>query len=586
MRKLLLIAAVALSACGGGIAPYSPPDAGPPDAGPPRCGDGVRNTGEECDLGANNGPNAGCEKDCTFSCVPGDTARGDAHCDPHDACKGHGSCGNDHVCSLSGALATGASCGDSKICRNGACTSPVCGDGILTAPEECDDGHNDGSHGCGAGCLFTCLSTDSARNCAPADPCAGPSTCDDSSHLCSPRTQLKDGTACGGGNLCLSGRCQPSGSTCGDGVVDGNEQCDPPDGVTCDAHCMTIGHATCGNGILEAGEQCDDGNTSNLDGCNSSCRFEQDQRVTALAVRYDTDTFCTANALGGAVGSGAQSTLKSQIDTYVKNGGITMAFAMLGLDDLTGTNAASFKLGAITGAPYAAGAGQTYDGTSDLDWWYRAAAAGLDLHHEPKTQLDARIATKLLSAGPGRMDITLSFGGSPLTLSASTVRVQANVGDASKPLSSTAATPGHLAAEHLDPALVSFQGLSNGELCGNASAASFAAVPPPASLQQGGGSNACSENYTSANSMLDVVVGGCKVLFGFVTAIAPTQPDQRDPDAPPAGAGAPYTFQVDGGKKVNGCTDHTGVTVDLSTCLHAAAYSSFLTFTSDRVILK
>ena len=585
MRNLLLVTAVAVAACGGGLAPYSLPDAGTPDAGPPRCGDGVRNAGEECDLGAANGPNAGCEKDCTFSCVPGDPARGDAHCDPHDPCKGLGSCSNEHVCTTVGALATGASCGMQKICRNGACTAAVCGDGIVTAPEECDDGHNDGAHGCGAGCRFTCVSTDATRDCAPADPCAGPSTCDDAAHTCSPRTALVDGTPCGGGNLCLGGRCQPTGSTCGDGVVEGSEQCDPPDGVTCDASCRKIGHAVCGNGILEPGEQCDDGNAVSLDGCSSSCRFEQEQRANSLKVHYDTGSFCTVNALGGAVGSGAQSTLTGQVNTGVKNGGITMAFVMLGLDDLTGTNAAAFKLGALSGKPFAAPSGQTYDGTSDLDWWYRADAAGLDLHRAPKAQLDASIAAKTLHAGPGRMDVTLSFGGGPLTLSASSVRVRADVGSTSKPLASTGATPGHLAAEHLDPALVSFQGLANGELCANVSAAALAAVPVPASLQQGG-SNACTENYPAVNSLLDVLVGGCHVFYGLVTAVSPTQPDQSDPDAPRAGDGGPYALAAGSDKKVNACADHTGASVDLSICLRAAAFSTFLSFTTDRVILK
>lgn len=30
----------------------------------------------------------------------------------------------------------------------------------------------------------------------------------------------------------------------------------------------------CGNGIVEAGEQCDDGNTTNGDGCSSTCQLE------------------------------------------------------------------------------------------------------------------------------------------------------------------------------------------------------------------------------------------------------------------------------------------------------------------------
>ena len=35
---------------------------------------------------------------------------------------------------------------------------------------------------------------------------------------------------------------------CGNGVVEPGEQCDPPDGVSCDAECQTIGHSCCETG--------------------------------------------------------------------------------------------------------------------------------------------------------------------------------------------------------------------------------------------------------------------------------------------------------------------------------------------------
>ena len=53
--------------------------------------------------------------------------------------------------------------------------------------------------------------------------------------------------------------------------------------------------------MREGAEQCDDSNTSNLDGCNASCSFEQIQRVDYLAMQWGTDTVCTKNALGGAI---------------------------------------------------------------------------------------------------------------------------------------------------------------------------------------------------------------------------------------------------------------------------------------------
>ena len=40
---------------------------------------------------------------------------------------------------------------------------------------------------------------------------------------------------------------------CGDGVVVDGEECDPPDGVNCDDNC----NFRCGNGIIDPGEECD-----------------------------------------------------------------------------------------------------------------------------------------------------------------------------------------------------------------------------------------------------------------------------------------------------------------------------------------
>jgi len=83
--------------------------------------------------------------------------------------------------------------------------------------------------------------------------------------------------------------------------------------------------------------------------------------------------------------------------------------------------------------------------------------------------------------------------------------------------------------------------------------------------------------------MLDVLVGGCTVL-GFVVVITPTQPDQVDPVMPVAGAGGPYKLSENSQHQVTTCRDKNNTVVTLSTCLAAAAYSSFFKFTTDRVI--
>jgi cysteine-rich repeat protein len=68
----------------------------------------------------------------------------------------------------------------------------------------------------------------------------------------------------------------PTG-VCGDGVVDGNEQCDDGNAVTgdgCSASCMTELISKCGNGQLDGSEQCDDGNAASGDGCSADCSVE------------------------------------------------------------------------------------------------------------------------------------------------------------------------------------------------------------------------------------------------------------------------------------------------------------------------
>jgi fibro-slime domain-containing protein len=132
-----------------------------------------------------------------------------------------------------------------------------CGNGVVTPPETCDDGKNDGSYGsCTADCKRAAYCGDGVTK-APEEEC------DD------------------GVNLSTYGGCAPGckkAPFCGDGKVDGafGEQCD--DGVFagnyggCAAGCK-LG-PRCGDGIVQRdqGEVCDDGNTANGDGCNSRCQ--------------------------------------------------------------------------------------------------------------------------------------------------------------------------------------------------------------------------------------------------------------------------------------------------------------------------
>ena len=65
--------------------------------------------------------------------------------------------------------------------------------------------------------------------------------------------------------------CSESCSVCGDGIVEGGEDCEDGntiDGDGCDSNCTFTG---CGNGIVTAGEACDDGNLVNTDDCVDLC---------------------------------------------------------------------------------------------------------------------------------------------------------------------------------------------------------------------------------------------------------------------------------------------------------------------------
>ena len=64
-------------------------------------------------------------------------------------------------------------------------------------------------------------------------------------------------------------------SVCGDGVLDAGEACDDgntTNGDGCSSTCEL--ESVCGNGILEGNEVCDDGNTLDGDGCSSTCELE------------------------------------------------------------------------------------------------------------------------------------------------------------------------------------------------------------------------------------------------------------------------------------------------------------------------
>ena len=154
----------------------------------PRCGNGMTDAGEQCDIGPGNGTAGSCcSATCSFvaagtscrdaagvcdvaetcsgssSTCPAD-ARSNAGCRPAvDACDVAETCdGVGTECPQDGYQPDGTACNDgigcttSDQCSGGACggTSATCGNGTqeTACGEECDDGNTMGSDGCSATC--------------------------------------------------------------------------------------------------------------------------------------------------------------------------------------------------------------------------------------------------------------------------------------------------------------------------------------------------------------------------------------------------------------------------------------------------
>ena len=126
------------------------------------------------------------------------------------------------------------------ICVAMICLPARCGDMIVSAGEDCDDGNDVDGDTCPGDCKYACT-TDA--QCDDGNSCSI-DKCDLAKHVCAPKTAVAKGTGC----------VLPTTDA---GVCNG---------TSCTA-------ATCGNGVRELTEECDDGNVNDADGCKSDCTF-------------------------------------------------------------------------------------------------------------------------------------------------------------------------------------------------------------------------------------------------------------------------------------------------------------------------
>jgi cysteine-rich repeat protein len=337
--------------------------------------------------------------------------------------------------------------------------------------------------------------------------------------------------------------------------------------------------ASCGNGVLDPGEQCDDGNRLNLDGCDSHCNYEAVARMTTVSIMGTAaPAFCspTTNALGTqAITMLALGQLNTPLQNDAAAGTINVLVQLLGLDDLTGASG-QFSMGVLAGTlDPAKGA---WPGNNPIDWWLLADHTTVSNGLPTGQLMNGVIASHSLTAGPSDVSVTLLLGGSPAVLRLRDAHLAANV-DAAPAPNVPAPPPAHLA-----PGLTVFQSITasgaNQGLCGNITVASLAQIPVPQVLTTGASAcSACagSNQYVycgmgkpvgpNCNSLLDVLVGGCKVLNCLVPAINAAQPD-----VPATTGGTVTPLAVGAGAKVPANL----------TANDDDAYSAYLTFNANR----
>lgn len=246
------LACVALLGC-----PAPDPNPRVTDAGPIACGNGIRESGEECDDG-NSNDHDDCTNSCkTASCGDGiqKTIRTDAEeCDDgnvndHDDCTNAckiAVCG-DGIRKMIGANTEGCDDGnpnDQDDCTN-ACGVAMCGDGIRQTRginlEECDDGNDSNDD--------TCVNACKNAVCGDRFTWGGHEECDDGP---TGGNSCDSSCHCGG----VGEPCCATGARCDTGVCSANRCATCPNPETRSEICESKwpGENTCTDTIISASD--------------------------------------------------------------------------------------------------------------------------------------------------------------------------------------------------------------------------------------------------------------------------------------------------------------------------------------------
>ena len=198
---------------------------------------------------------------CATSTSPSGGSEFSPDAGSHDAARGDEGFGDDSAPPISVGDDGGQGEQDGTVgpdaCDPSACgdgSGGYCGDGVLQAGEQCDDGNSMP----GDGCSGTCTIEPGWACPVPGKPCV----------------QI---WVCGNGHIDPGEQCDDGNTMSGDGC---SSTCQVEPGYVCPNHngvggaCVKLPAPVCGDGMLEGTEQCDDGNTTSGDGCSSTCQLE------------------------------------------------------------------------------------------------------------------------------------------------------------------------------------------------------------------------------------------------------------------------------------------------------------------------
>ncbi len=240
------------------------------------CGDGVLESGEQCDDG-NNRDGDCCSAACRFESF-GSSCADDGNPCTNEQCNGAGTCAHPDNTD---------NCDDGDACTTGdACSAGVC----VGPARNCNDGDPCTDDACisRAGCVHPV----NTGPCDDANPCTTGDTCSSGQCIGGPPPSCDDGNPCTVDSCSAFIGCVRAPVSCSDGNPCTDDACDPASGCV-----FTNNTGTCeGDGNLCTAEQCDG---------SGHCGFASNR---APGTSCDDGRFCngtdSCDDAGQCVGSG------------------------------------------------------------------------------------------------------------------------------------------------------------------------------------------------------------------------------------------------------------------------------------------